>query len=104
MSRTASSRGRILIGHGLEDKHLRCGPTLVLFRRRVEAGGPRGDPEGVNLRLPPEGLQLSEMGRIVHLKNGEWTTPARHVDAAEPRVEHPDRRAPRPRWVGDRPP
>src|SRR3989442_9243573 len=84
MSRTASSDGRILIGHGLEDKHLRCGPALFLFRRRVQAVGPRGDREAVNLRLHREVLQLSEMGRIVHLKYGDCTTRARHTDAAEP--------------------
>src|SRR5947207_15318421 len=43
MSRAANSGGRILIGHGLEDEHLRCGPALFLLRRRVHAVGPPVD-------------------------------------------------------------
>src|SRR5216684_4661857 len=93
MSRTASSGERILIGHRLEDKHLRCGPALFLFRRRVQAVGPRVDREAVNLRLHREVLQLSDTGRAVHLKHGECTTRAGHIDPSKPGIEHHDARA-----------
>src|SRR2546428_4467878 len=43
------------------------------------------------------------MGRIVHLKYGDCTTRARHIDAAEPGIEHHDVRALGHRQVGDRP-
>src|SRR5439155_1110180 len=39
MSNTANSAGRILIRHGLEDEHFRCGPAVLLLRRRVHAVG-----------------------------------------------------------------
>src|SRR5437870_8940720 len=94
---------REVISHGLEDKHLRSGPALFLFCRRVHAVGPRVHREAVNLRLHREVLQLSEMGRIVHLKYGDCTTRARHIDAAEPGIEHHDVRALGHRQVGDRP-
>ena len=68
MSRTASSGGTILIRHGLEHEHLRYGPAFFLFRRRVHAVGLRVDRKAVNLRLHGKILQLSEMGRIVHLE------------------------------------
>jgi len=58
--------------------------------------------EAVNLRLHREVLQLSEMGRIVHLKCGDCTTRARHIDAAESAIEHHDIRALGHRQVGDR--
>src|SRR5437763_16694394 len=66
MSRAANSGGRILIGHGLEDEHLRCGPALFLLRWRVHAVGPPVDRQAVNLRLHREVLQLSVTGGIVH--------------------------------------
>src|SRR5438034_6482824 len=43
MSRAASSGGRILIAHGLEDEHLRRGPALFLLRRRVHGVGQRSE-------------------------------------------------------------
>src|SRR5438034_9035152 len=88
MSRAANSGGRILIGHGLEDEHLRCGPALFLLRRRVHAVGPPVDRQAVNLRLHREVLQLSETGRTVHLKYGDCATGAGHINASEPRIEH----------------
>src|SRR3989449_2646538 len=90
MSRAASSGGRILIGHGLEDEHLRCGPALFLLRRRIHAVGPPVDRQAVNLRLHREVLQLSETGRTVHLKYGDCATGAGHINASEPRIEHHD--------------
>src|SRR5947207_8820652 len=93
MSRAASSGGRILIAHGLEDEHLRCGPALFLLCRRVHAVGPPVDRQAVNLRLHREVLELSVTGGIVHLKYGDCPTRARHIDASEPRIEHDDVRA-----------
>src|SRR5437762_12973481 len=76
MSRAASSGGRILIAHGREDEHLRCGPALFLLRRRVHAVGPWVDRQAMNLRLHRDVLQLSETGRIVHPKYGDCATGA----------------------------
>ena len=56
------------MGHRLEHEHLRYGPAFFLFRRRVHAVGLRVDRKAVNLRLHGKILQLSEMGRIVHLE------------------------------------
>src|SRR5258705_8308658 len=50
-SRIMSNAGANLIGHGLEDEHLRRGSTFFLLRRRVHSVGPRVDREAVNLRL-----------------------------------------------------
>src|SRR2546430_16975510 len=103
MSRAANSGGRILIGHGLEDEHLRCGPALFLLRRRVHGGGPPVDSQAVNLRLHREVLQLSETARTVHLKYGDCATGAGHIDASEPGIEHHDVRALGHWQMSDRP-
>src|SRR2546421_5073445 len=60
ISRIARSGERILISQGLEDEHLRCGPALLSFRRRVHAVRPCVDREAVDPRLHRNVRQLPE--------------------------------------------
>src|SRR5437667_8978356 len=79
---------------------MRAGPFLVPPART--GGGSAGRPRGCESWAPPEVLQLSEMGRIVHLKYGDCTTRARHIDASKPGIEHYDVRTLRHWEVGYR--
>src|SRR2546421_5019583 len=103
ISRAAKSAARILIRHGLEDEHLRCGPTFFLFRGCVHAVRPWVDGEAVNLRLDGDVLQLSEVRRVVHLEYRDDPARAGDVDPAKSGVVHHDVGTFRHREVRDGP-
>src|SRR5262249_59609506 len=81
---------KTLIRHGLEDEHLRCGPPLLLLRRRVDTMRSPVHSQAVNLRLDGHIPELPEVRRVIHLEDRDRSARTRDVDTTKSRVEHHD--------------